>query len=156
MDTSFVPIDFKVPGGLETKRFRLRKLTVKDAEKDFDAIISSVGHLKDVFGPGSDWPPKNLTAEHNRAYLLQHQKESEERIGFAYTVLNLDESQCLGCVYIYPSHLPEFDAVVFLWVRRSEYEKGLDPVLFNVVKDWIKLEWPFNKVTYPNRETSKT
>jgi hypothetical protein len=153
MGKPFVPIDFKIPEKLETKLFKLRKLTVNDAEKDFDAIISSIGHLKNVFGPGSEWPPENLTVEQNRAYLLQHQKESEERIGFAYTVMNSNESRCLGCVYIYPPQTPEFDAVVFLWVRKGEFETGLDAVLFKAVKEWVKAEWPFKKVAYPNRET---
>ncbi len=152
MGKSFVPVDFKIPEKLETKRFRLRKLAVEDAEKDFDAVISSVSHLKGVFGPDFDWPPENLTLEQNRASLLQHQKEFEERMGFSYTVMNLDESQCLGCVYIYPSKTSEFDAVIFLWVRKSEYKKGLDFVLFKAVKEWVKAKWPFKKITYPGRE----
>ncbi len=153
MGESFVPLDFKIPEKFETKRFKLRKLTVNDAEKDFDAVISSVNHLKGIFGPGSEWPPQDLTLEQNRAYLIQHQKEFEERIGFAYTVMDSNESQCLGCVYIYPLQTPDFDAVVFLWVRKTEYEKGLDPFLFKAVKEWVKAEWPFKKVAYPNRKT---
>jgi len=146
MGKSFVPTDFKIPEKLETKRFKLRKLTVDDVEKDFDAVISSVDLLKGIFGPDSEWPSKNLTMEQNQADLLHHQKEFEERTAFTYTVVNLSERRCLGCVYIYPSQTPGFDAVVFLWVRKTEYEKGLDPVLFKAVKEWVKAEWPFKKV----------
>ncbi len=148
----FVPKCFNVPETLETERFNLRKLTVDDVKKDFDAVISSVGHLKGIFGQGSEWPSENLTIEQDLADLFRHQKDFEERKGFTYTVMAPDESQCIGCVYIYPSEAPEFDAVVFLWVRTSEYKKKLDPILFRTVKRWIKKEWPFKRVAYPGRE----
>ena len=63
-----------------------------------------------------------------------------------------DESQCLGCMYIFPSRSPDFEADVFMWVRKSEFDKGLDPTLFKTVKDWIINKWPFKKVRYPGRE----
>jgi hypothetical protein len=36
-------------------------------------------------------------------------------------------------------------------VRDSEFEKGLDPVLFGAVKEWIAKDWPFRSVAYPGR-----
>jgi hypothetical protein len=66
--------------------------------------------------------------------------------------MNLDESLCLGCVYIFPSRSLDFVADVYLWVRKSEFDKGLDPVLFETVKKWITDKWPFTKVRYPGRE----
>jgi hypothetical protein len=41
---------------------------------------------------------------------------------------------------------------VYLWVRQSELDNGLDNILFETVKDWVKREWPFGKVAYPGRE----
>jgi len=38
-----------------------------------------------------------------------------------------------------------------MWVRKSEFEKGLDPILFKTVKKWIQEKWPFKKVAYPGR-----
>ena len=54
MNKELVHVDFEVPEVLETDEFRLRMLTVKDLEKDYDAVMSSVGHLKETnpFGPG--------------------------------------------------------------------------------------------------------
>ncbi len=78
--------------------------------------------------------------------------EFETRSSFAYTVMNLDESECLGCVYIYPTEKPGFDAKVYVWVRKSEFDKGLDSILFNTVKQWVAREWPFKNVAYPGRE----
>ncbi len=78
--------------------------------------------------------------------------EFETRSSFAYTVMNPDENECLGCVYIYPTEKPGFDAKVYAWVRKSEFDKGLDSILFNTVKQWIAREWPFKNVAYPGRE----
>jgi hypothetical protein len=66
--------------------------------------------------------------------------------------MNLDESQCLGCVYIDPTNKSGYDAEVYMWVRKSEYDKGLDPVIFDELKNWMNTKWPFNNVAYPGRE----
>jgi hypothetical protein len=63
----------------------------------------------------------------------------------------LDETAVLGCVYINPSQHREIEAEVLMWVRESEYEKGLDSVLFQTVEEWLKDQWPFEKVVYPGR-----
>ncbi|AKM79350.1 MAG: hypothetical protein UX85_C0002G0045 [Candidatus Beckwithbacteria bacterium GW2011_GWB1_47_15] len=152
MVSSFVPKDFKVPDVLETDKFRLRMLRITDVVKDYDAVMTSVDHLQGVFGERSKWPPKDLTFEQDLIDLGWHQKEFQTRSSFAYTVMSPDESQCLGCVYIFPSSRQEFDADVYMWVRKSEFDKGLDPILFKTVKDWIESKWPFKKVSYPGRE----
>jgi hypothetical protein len=66
--------------------------------------------------------------------------------------MNLDESQCLGCVYLFPSQNEEVDAEIYLWVRQSEFDKGLDPILFETVRNWITKVWPFKNVLYPGRK----
>ena len=127
-------------------------LTVDDVVKDYDAVMTSVNHLKNAFGPNSTWPEEDLTFEQDLIDLGWHQKEFQTRRSFAYTVMNPSESQCLGCVYIDPTRKRGYDAEVYLWVRESELEKGLDPVLFQAVKQWIAKEWPFKKVAFPGRE----
>lgn len=77
-----------------------------------------------------------------RNNLRAHQDEFLNRIAFAYTVMSLDESECLGCVYIDPSEKEQFDAEVYLWVRTSELQNGSDELLYEAVKDWIKERWP--------------
>jgi hypothetical protein len=57
----------------------------------------------------------------------------------------------LGCVYIFPTDKPDYEAEVYMWVRKSAYDEGLDPVLFETVKKWIEEKWPFKKVAYPGR-----
>lgn len=152
MSKPFVPSDFKVPEKLETSRFRLRMLTVNDVVKDYDAVMTSIDHLQGVFGERSKWPTTELTFEQDLIDLGWHQKEFQTRSSFAYTVMNLDESQCLGCMYIFPSKSDDHEADVFAWVRQSEVEKGLDDELFQAVKNWLSETWPFEKVRYPGRE----
>ena len=150
--TPFVPHDFEIPEVLETDKFKLRMLTVNDVVKDYDAVMTSIDHLQGVFGPNSKWPSEDLTFEQDLIDLGWHQKEFQRRSSFAYTVMNLNESQCVGCVYIVPTTKVGYDAAVYLWVRKSEYERGLDPLLFKSVKEWIKDKWQFEKVAFPGRE----
>jgi len=156
MAKKFIPTDFKVPETLETDRFRLRMLTANDVKKDYDAVITSMEHLHKTkpFGPYSKWPAKDLTYEQDLVDLRWHQKEFQERSSFAYTVMNLDETECLGCMYIYPSDNPNYNAIIMMWVRQSEVADGLDKILFSTVKNWIKEKWPFEKVAYPGRDVS--
>lgn len=152
MREKLVPDYFAVPGVLETSHFRLRMLTVDDVNKDYEAVMSSVDHLKGFFGPLLDWPSEDLTLEQNFAHLQRHQDDFLRRIAFTYTVMSLDESECLGCVYIFPAHKPGYDAEIYLWVRASHLHKGLDETLFRTIKVWIDNEWPFDKTVYPGRE----
>lgn len=144
--------NFKVPEKLETDTFRLRMLTVNDVVKDYEAVMTSIDHLKGVFGEGSAWPSKDLTLEQDLIDLGWHQKEFQRRTSFAYTVMNLEETQCLGCMYIFPSDRPDFEVEIYMWVRRSAFEEGLDPLLEKAVKEWIRNDWPFTKVSYPARD----
>jgi len=136
--------DFDVPTGLEHERFRLRKLTVDDVVQDFDAICSRVDH------EGTLQPPFVRTVAKNLVDLGWHQKEFELRRSFAYTVVAPDESEVLGCVYLYPSET--HDAQIKLWVRQSAWDDGLDPVLEATVREWVATRWPFERVTFEERD----
>lgn len=145
----FVPADFVVPLKLETDEFRLRMLTVNDVIKDYDAVMSSVEHCKTIW-PGLKWP-EGLTLEQNLIDLGWHQKEFQLRSSFAYTVVSLDETTVLGCVYIEPTKRVGHDAVVFLWARQSELAKGLEDRLYQTVKHWVATAWPFKAPAFPGR-----
>ena len=51
-----VPDDFGLPQVLETARMRLRPLTINDAVKDYDAVMTSEERLRKVYDPGGEWP----------------------------------------------------------------------------------------------------
>ena len=146
----FVPAAFRIPETLETREFRLRMLTVNDVVKDYDAVMTSVEHLKTVW-PGSGWP-EGLTLEQDLIDLGWHQKEFQRRRSFAYTVVTPSESMVTGCVYINPTPKRGYDAVVYLWARQSELSGGLESRLYGAVKEWVAKEWPFANVAYPGRD----
>ena len=127
VNRKFVPPDFEIPQGLETESFRLRMLTVGDVAIDYDAVMSSVEHLQQTYSvvTGSGWP-RGLTEEENLIDLGWHQREFTLRSSFAYTVVSLDGSRCLGCVYIDPTPKSDYDAEVRLWVRASEVGSEAD------------------------------
>lgn len=146
----FVDPDFDVPRELETSELRLRMLTVNDVVKDYDAVVSSAEHLKTIW-PGSGWP-EGLTLEQNLIDLGWHQKEFQLRRSFAYTVVTLDESRVIGCVYIDPTRKRGYDAEVYLWAREAALGSPSDARLFEIVADWLSAEWPFENVAFPGRE----
>ena len=145
----FVPSEFIIPEKMETKEFRLRMLSIDDVEKDFEAVTSSREHVSKVW-PDSDWPD-GLTLRQNLIDLGWHEKEFQNRTSFAYTMVTLDESKVLGCVYFYPTNKSDHDAEVYMWVRESELKNGLDERLFNEVQKWLEKDWPFNNPGYPGR-----
>lgn len=150
--TPFVPDDFKVPAKLETAEFRLRMLTVNDVVKDYDAVITSVPHLRTIW-PGGQWP-EGLTLEQNLVDLGWHQKEFQIRRSFAYTVVTPDESRVVGCVYINPTRKRGHDAAVYLWARSSELPSGLEDRLYSAVRSWLAQDWPFKNAAFPGRSIS--
>jgi len=152
--SSFVPDSFEVPAFLETDRFRLRMLSTDDVEKDYEAVMESKEMLREIFG--GSWPRDEFPLEENLTDLERHQREFEQREAFTYTVVSLDEARVLGCVYFYPSKDENIDAVAYMWVRQSEFDKGLDPILFNTVKNWLEETWPFERIRYPGRDSTES
>ena len=139
-----MPDDFEVPARLEHERFRLRKLTVDDVVKDLEAIHARVA----PDGAPDPWSETTLRA--NLVDLDWHEKEFELRRSFAYTVVRPDESQVIGCVYLYPSD--DADTDVRLWVRQEAWDEGLDPVLEAEVRRWVAERWPFDSAAWGERE----
>jgi len=149
-DYLFVADDFEVPDGLVTQDFRLRMLSVNDVVKDFEAVMASKANLQTLF-PGGDWP-EGLTLEANLVDLGWHQKEFQIRRSFTYTVVSLDGSKVLGCVYIHPTRKPGYDAEITFWARESDQSDPADRALEQAVRAWIAAEWPFANPAFPGRD----
>jgi hypothetical protein len=94
-----------------------------------------------------------MTAEENLADLERHSADFRARTGFTYTVLaaGVEPPTVIGCVYIYPGDTPGCDAKVASWVRAQD--AGLDAVLHDAVRDWLREVWPFAHVDYATRPT---
>ncbi|WP_300574364.1 hypothetical protein [Phenylobacterium sp.] len=146
----FTPPDFEIPRRLEHAEFRLRPLTIHDVIKDYAAVMTSLDRLAGVFGPGNDWPRADMTLEEDLVDLGWHQGEFERRSSFAFTMMSPDESQCLGCAYIYPAGRPGYDAKAYCWVRASAAH--LDEALYGAFKAWLASDWPFERTAFPGRD----
>src|SRR5579872_6346182 len=96
----FYPDDIPVPAESRTGDFLLRMLRATDVELDYDAVISSRDSL--LLRSGGAWPRQGFTLAENLADLQGHEKDHHERTSFTFTVMNPDETECLGCIYINP------------------------------------------------------
>jgi len=152
MTKQFVPEEFVVPDSLVTDRYRLEMLSPNVTEIDYDAVMTSKVRLRTVFREKTEWPKDDMSLEENRSDLIRHETEFKSRQAFAYTVLTLSREKCIGCVYIDPSKISEFDCEVYLWVRESHL--SLDDDLYNNIRKWLLSSWPFERIAFPGRKIS--
>lgn len=149
MSPPFVPDDFDVPLELVTDRFRLEPLGPQHNERDHEAWMSSIAHIRDTPGfPDGNWPSE-MSLEENLADLVRHAADFAARKGFTYSVLDGDE--VIGCVYLYPTTRGEHDVEVQSWVRASRVE--LDGVVRETVSTWLADVWPFHNPLYESRRS---
>lgn len=147
------PNNFKVPEKLETPKFLIRKLCAKDVYLDYMAVMSSIDIIRQT--RGGNWPTPDLSFEDDLIDLAWHQREFEHKSSFAYTVMNLDESECLGCLYFYPpgwrkEESEGTDVDVSFWVTQKAYDQGMYPELYQAIKNWLDKDWPFKKPYWSN------
>jgi hypothetical protein len=150
-----VPDTFKVPEKLEHPKFLIRKLCARDVYLDYMAVMSSIEVIKKTLG--GDWPTSDLTFEDDLIDLAWHQREFEHKSSFAYTVMNNDETECLGCLYFFPAGTrgeapKDAEVDVSFWVTQKGYNEGLYPILYTAIDEWLKSMWPFKDIHYTNAE----
>ncbi|MEZ5973400.1 MAG: N-acetyltransferase [Planctomycetota bacterium] len=150
MSAPFVPADFAVPTEFFAEGFRLEPLGPEHNARDHQAWMSSIEHIHATPGfPFGNWPyAMDLAA--NLADLEKHAQEFVERLGFTYSVLDGDD--VIGCLYIYPCKDPAFDARVRSWVTTARAE--MDDVVRGAVYDWLRREWPFERLDYAGIQAS--
>jgi len=147
----FVPASFAVPASVEGEGFKLVPLGPALVKIDFDAYMSSIEHLQKTFTRSTGWPREGITDADAMQDMLNEQARFASRKSFAYGVLTPDGSRELGSVYVSPSPVAGYDAMVAMWVTKAEYDKGFDAELYRWVTEWVAREWPFAKVAYPGR-----
>ena len=147
MAKPFVPEDFTVPEHFVGAGFRLERLGPDHNERDHDAWMSSIDHIRATPGfPVGSWPSP-MSLQDNLADLVRHADDFARRAGFTYSVLDGDE--VIGCVYIYPSKSADHDASARSWVRASRAD--LDVLLWRAMTAWLQTDWPFASVDYADR-----
>lgn len=148
---SFVPADFNPPTLVETAEFKLVPLGPDVVKVDFDAYMSSIDHLQKTFTRSTRWPNKDISQADSMRDMETEQALFKSRRSFDYSVLTPDGSRELGSVYVSPSPVPGYDAIVRLWVTKAGYDAGFDAELHAWVASWVNTAWPFRNVAYPGR-----
>lgn len=142
-----------MPAGMTTDVFMLRPITAADAELDFAAVMESKAFLRGWEQTG--WPEDDFTVASNREDLEKLEQRNARREAFTYTVMNLDGTACLGCVYIVPTDTgqrwfarssitpvgdrlwDDYDAAVYFWARASRLAMGTDRQLLDAFRSWF-------------------
>jgi hypothetical protein len=148
---SFVPANFNPPTRVETGQFTLVPLGPDLVKIDFDAYMSSIEHLQKTFTRSAEWPHSGISDADAMRDMETEQARFRNRESFAYAVLTKDGRRERGSVYVSPSPVPGYDAMVRLWVTKAEYDAGFDAELFAWVTTWMQRDWPFAKIAYPGR-----
>lgn len=150
-------MDIDAPDGLTTDSFTLRPIVAADAELDYAAVMESREYLRTWEQTG--WPTDDFTVAANREDLEKLERRHANREAFTYTVMNLAQTECLGCVYLMPTNArmfagaritpvgdhrwEDFEAAVYFWVRRSRLEMATDRTLLDVLRIWLAEDWNF-------------
>ncbi len=143
------------PDELRTDEFLLRPILASDAELDYEAVMESKAFLR--LWEQSSWPEDDFTVDANREDLEKLERRHAAGESFTYTVLNPAETQCLGCVYIFPTaarlfskaqisaidgaRWEAYEIAVYFWTRKSRLADGLDRRLLEALGRWITHDW---------------
>jgi hypothetical protein len=142
---TLVPDDFEIPARFEAPWFVLEPLGPGHNERDHAAWTSSIDHIRRTPGfAGRSWP-QAMALEENLADLESHRAEFEARTAFAYTVLDPETDDVIGCVYVNPDPGRAGGATLRSWVRVTHAE--LDETLRADVATWLSRDWPFTSVS---------
>ncbi|BAN01351.1 hypothetical protein [Ilumatobacter coccineus] len=142
--------------GYTANGFVVRPLVPADVVLDHDAVMASRDFLFH-WEQDPPYPPEDFSVDDNLADLVQMDGEHRGGTRDTYTVMNADESQVLGCVYVIPgddrmfrsavvtSHdgtdLSTVDATVAFWVRPSTWSDGFERTLLDSLLAWLRDDW---------------
>jgi hypothetical protein len=129
----------------------LRPIRASDVELDYPAVMGSRERLWTIYGEPWGWPPATMTLEQDRDDLAHHEAEIAAHETFNYALLDAQESELLGCVYIDPpdSGSPDgADAVSSWWVVDEMVGSELERALDEFVPRWLADTWGFERVHY--------
>jgi hypothetical protein len=149
---AWLPDDFRHPERVDLPTGQhLRPIRAADAGIDYPAVMGSRERLWDRYGQVFGWPPATMSYEANRQDLARHEAEIAAHESFNYAVLDEQESQLLGCVYIDPpdeAAPPGSDAVVSWWVVDHAVGTALERTLDAFVPAWLTGRWGFRAVHF--------
>lgn len=145
-----MPPEFEVPLEYSWSGFHLEPLGPQHNERDHEAWMSSIDHIRSTPGfsveEERNWPVA-MSLESNLEDLVRHARDFEERKGFTYSILEGED--VVGCIYIYPDRRFGRDAWISSWVTKSHAES--DIAVREALCAWIDEVWPFSDPYYAGR-----
>jgi RimJ/RimL family protein N-acetyltransferase len=140
--------------------FVVRPLVPSDVVLDHEAVMSSREFLYD-WEQDPPYPPEDFSVEDNLEDLEQMDSRHRSGARYTYTVMNADETEVLGCVYLLPNYDPMYrsaevtshdgtdfstvDATVSFWVRLSTWKAGFERTLLAAVLEWLRDDWSLQR-----------
>jgi RimJ/RimL family protein N-acetyltransferase len=140
--------------------FVIRPLVPSDAALDHEAVMSSREFLFH-WEQDPPYPAEDFSVEANLEDLEHMDQEHRDGTRYTYTVMNADETQVLGCIYLLPNDdrmyrtaevtsldgtdFSSVDATVAFWVRVSTWETGFERVVLETLLSWLHDDWPIDR-----------
>ena len=140
--------------------FIVRPLAPSDVVLDHEAVMSSREFLYH-WEQDPPYPPEDFSVEANLADVERMDCEHRDGTRYTYTVMNTDETQVLGCIYLLPNDdrmyrtasvrsydgtdLSSVDATVAFWVRLSTWKSGFERVLLETLLGWLRDDWSLER-----------
>ena len=139
-----------IPAEYISEEYVFRPLTTKDVKLDYDAVMESKTSLRRIWN--STWPSDDFSIEENYDDLERHEMDHLARKEFTFTIMNSDETECLGCMYFRPLlesfSTGDYQTAVRFWVRSSRIQDNLDKRVLEGIIHWLQSEWKFNKIVF--------
>ena len=150
---SWLPDDFEHPTVVPLPTgHHLRPIRADDVDLDMPAVMGSQKRLWSIYGEAWGWPPATMTAEQDREDLARHEEEIARHESFNYALLDADETELIGCVYIDPPEKAGADAEISWWVRDEYLGSDVESALDELVPRWIADDWPLQQPRYVGRD----
>jgi hypothetical protein len=145
----WLPDDFVHPTRVDLPTGEhLRPIRESDVDIDMPAVMGSQVRLFTIYGEAWGWPPAMMTREQDREDLAHHEQEADAHLSFNYALLDADETELFGCVYIDPPEKQGADAEVSWWTVDRLVGTDTEHALDDLVPRWIASSWPFLSPRY--------
>ncbi len=113
---------------------------------DYPAVMGSRARLWAKYAEAWGWPPETMTLEADLEDLEHHERENLAHTSFAYAVLDEEESQMFGCIYLDPpTDAAAGDVVVSWWLVDACVGTPLEKEMSDFVPRWVTETWPFRR-----------
>jgi hypothetical protein len=150
---SFFPNDKEVPSKLIFDSILIRQLRSTDNELDYQAVIES------------GFRPEGFPKEENLKQISKHERDHNDRKEFAFTIMDVNETICYGCIFIKPINpflkfaffndrviesldIKENDPGISFWITPKGWKLNLFERILKELKNWFKAEWSYDRLFF--------